>query len=388
MSKINPYSERNFGFYQVGDQYFVNKSQAMIYSSITKLEIQWKFNEEVYSNCDWMTPIPESLDDVYKQKALHLREKYDYLSLFFSGGVDSANILYTFIKNNILLDEIVMMRPKCIYSKNNKTDRSNKNLYSELEFAAIPFINKHLKDTRTKVRFIDIDEHHQSFLLDEKLMSQYYGAAVTSGSNDMPKLAMTVLDPVWDALYSQGKTVCHILGHEKPLIDIDENGLMYFNFRDVFGFNFEPMFHTPESLARKQYQVFDFFYWNPDFTKVLIKQCQLIKNLYDTNPIFNQVFKTKKEIYNNFDYHLVRIIYPEEVVSIRNLFMTGKMGWNFYDSQYDWIYNHLTDQQKGDYSYILDTTFDKINPIHCLQENTMNSKKATFTHFTSKRYYL
>jgi len=52
--------------------------------------------------------VSESLDFLYALRARQLREKYDYLVLYFSGGADSTNILKTFIDNNIFLDEIVM----------------------------------------------------------------------------------------------------------------------------------------------------------------------------------------------------------------------------------------------------------------------------------------
>jgi hypothetical protein len=48
---------------------------------------------------------------MYKDRALQLRDEYDYLILSFSGGSDCANILRIFIDNNIKLDEVYCEYP-------------------------------------------------------------------------------------------------------------------------------------------------------------------------------------------------------------------------------------------------------------------------------------
>ncbi len=100
------------GVYQVDGISFVNKFDALNLASKNNKEVYWNFNDEVYSSYNWSLPIETSLPELYKQRAQQLRDKYDYLSLFFSGGADSTNVLHSFIDNDIFLDEIIKFNAK------------------------------------------------------------------------------------------------------------------------------------------------------------------------------------------------------------------------------------------------------------------------------------
>jgi hypothetical protein len=50
-------------------------------------------------NKDLLGKIP--LKTLYKERAQQLRDNYDELILYYSGGSDSHNILHTFLQNNI-----------------------------------------------------------------------------------------------------------------------------------------------------------------------------------------------------------------------------------------------------------------------------------------------
>ena len=94
-----------FGFYQVGKLKFYSKFDAADLAARTNQSISWNFNDEVFGLYDWSTEPVASLPDLYRARAQQLRDQYDYLVLWYSGGADCDNILDTFVDNNIRLDE-------------------------------------------------------------------------------------------------------------------------------------------------------------------------------------------------------------------------------------------------------------------------------------------
>ena len=90
-----------FGFYQVGNFKTYSKFDASAVSEKTNQALKWNFNDEAYHSVDWEKEPPESLSELYRKRAQQLREKYDYLVLWFSGGADSTNILDSFLIDSL-----------------------------------------------------------------------------------------------------------------------------------------------------------------------------------------------------------------------------------------------------------------------------------------------
>lgn len=64
--------------------------------------------EQLYDyNINWTIEPSETLKELYKQHAQFIRESYDYVILYFSGGSDSTTMVNAFLDNNIAVDEIV-----------------------------------------------------------------------------------------------------------------------------------------------------------------------------------------------------------------------------------------------------------------------------------------
>ena len=120
--------------------------------------ITFHFGDSIFSKIDWSKSLDDiSIDSLYKLRATQLREKYDYLAVAFSGGSDSTQILQTFLKNNIFIDEIVCVNyDKLADSVDSSNFQKNKDLQQILEFryAAMPILKK-FKDTKTKISIID-----------------------------------------------------------------------------------------------------------------------------------------------------------------------------------------------------------------------------------------
>ena len=69
-------------------------------------KVSFYFHDDYFSQFDWTKEPQQSLKELYKQRAIQLRDKYDYLILSYSGGSDSHQALETFLNNNIFIDEI------------------------------------------------------------------------------------------------------------------------------------------------------------------------------------------------------------------------------------------------------------------------------------------
>jgi len=58
-------------------------------------------------NIDWTKEPKKSLKELMRQHAQLIRDSYDYIILYFSGGSDSTTMVNAFLDNNIYVDEIV-----------------------------------------------------------------------------------------------------------------------------------------------------------------------------------------------------------------------------------------------------------------------------------------
>ena len=73
------------GIYIVGSKHFITKHNALIEVSETKQKLKWDFNTDIFAQECQRPQMDVRLIDLYKQRALQLRDKYDYLILSYSG---------------------------------------------------------------------------------------------------------------------------------------------------------------------------------------------------------------------------------------------------------------------------------------------------------------
>ena len=106
---MNQYLYHNKGIYHCNNKSFFNKLEAILECNANPHSyVEWDYHETVFKQAQWSHEPPVLLEELYKQRALQLREAYDHVVVFFSGGVDSWYILNAFVKNNIQVDEIYM----------------------------------------------------------------------------------------------------------------------------------------------------------------------------------------------------------------------------------------------------------------------------------------
>jgi hypothetical protein len=95
-----------FGYYLVGNYKTYSKIDALEHAHLFNTPVKWIFNDDVFSTHPWHIDTQEDIKKLYKKRAEQIREKYDYIVVWYSGGVDSFTVLNSFRENGIHVDEI------------------------------------------------------------------------------------------------------------------------------------------------------------------------------------------------------------------------------------------------------------------------------------------
>lgn len=374
--------KNRLGYYKVGNKKFHNAVPAMIEATSQNQPLIWDFNKAVFDNIDWSIPVEISLDTLYQMRLTQLRNEYDYLILYFSGGKDSLNILLTAIRNNIFIDEIVIYYPYPLQQTFNKDDISSDNLFSEVEFAAKPLIEKYKNqlDPRTVIRFTDLAESNIK-LYERDDWFELSPLHITC--NVKNRTTMICNDPNILELASVGKHVGLIFGIDKPRLSFSNNSYMA-SFIDIPFHSFTEPLVSDSNILLKEYVHYEPFYWTPFLPELVVKQCQVLANIAETNPILKKMLTvdkflgmgtvTKKEryianlIYNNCD----------------DMWQTLKP-LNAPNRKLDeWFWESASLKVRNNFEYTLDTVKHKIDSKF-FQFNDFNSGKMPST---SGRYLI
>jgi hypothetical protein len=94
--------------YRVNSKIFYNTFLAAHESFKSGKPVEFYCNDHLYDLHDWTVEPHESLDELMKQHAESLRNRYQRIVLMYSGGTDSQTIYNVFAKNNIHIDEIII----------------------------------------------------------------------------------------------------------------------------------------------------------------------------------------------------------------------------------------------------------------------------------------
>lgn len=189
-------------------------------------------------------PLPE----LYAEQVRRIRENYDYISLLYSGGADSHNILMTFLNNNIHLDEVI----SCDSSLGRPATYNDSplNLHSEFELTAKPML-KWVEHTypRIKIRLIESSKKsiidHISGDLTNRISKHRLLQVFSAYEHDIQ-------------VQSKGTL---IVGQDKPYV-LKQDDQFYFSFSNIIG-HFADRKFVP-------------FYWDYNFPELHINQCRAI----------------------------------------------------------------------------------------------------------------
>jgi hypothetical protein len=363
------------GYYLVSNKKFINKPLALIEANRTNQDVIWDFNTDVYKSCDWKTPIEQPLFDIYADRAKQLREKYDYLVLYYSGGADSINVLWTFITNNIFVDEIVMQLPEPTRKTFKSNDTSNRNIYGELEYSGIPWMNKYraLIHPDTKIRYQDFAKP-----VIELLKNDNWFETNPTGTNfcisGIGRQVAQVTESHILKLIDNRKTVAQIVGVDKPLVHYNaKNKKYYAYFSDVSAMHAPPVDLTQSEVFHKLYHT-EFFYWTPDMPKIVIKQAQEIKKNCERNPIAKAMaFTIANRHISEFRPVLHPVIYPPEA---EVEFQTEKPSSKIIRPMDDWFWDIADESVKQNYLNVIDYLRKNTDLKHMVKNDIENGFSA------------
>jgi hypothetical protein len=369
-------SKDKLGYYLVGWKKFHNKTLALLESKKTGYDLVWVFNNDVYGKIDWTIPIHDSLENLYKKRAQQLRDQYDYLVLYFSGGADSLNILHSFINNDIFLDEIVMQVPEPAMSTFNEEDKSNKNLYSEIKYQATPVLNNVKLNPNTKIRYQDISKPFFDLVSNDNWFD-----TMPLGTNISPagiaRQISQVKEPHILELCSKGKKAVQILGVDKPQV-VFKDDAYYVYFSDLNAMHSPPVDFTQREIFNDLYTT-EFFYWSRDLPEIVVKQAQIIKAYCETDINAREIIMSSmKKHVQHLKPLLHSLIYSKEV----------KIKWDpekptskIVRPMDQWFWELASEKQKNNYletiEYIKENTFTK----HMIDQDIGNGLSAHTTGF-------
>jgi hypothetical protein len=374
--------ERNpkLGYYTVGDTIFYSKIEALKVSTNTGVFPKWHFNQEVFDSINTAIEPEIGLQQLYKIRAQQLRDRYDYLRLEFSGGSDSATILYSFINNGIHLDEIVCRFPKQ-GSNGLGADAKNtnsENILSEFEFAAKPilqYVATHYPEI--KITIHDFSENIINYKGDESWI--YSAKDYLHAEHTFKHDPLSTKEHLSQA--EGGKRIAIIYGIDKPKICI-KDGRWCFYFMDIMAS------HAQNVTARYNNISTEYFYWQPDLPEIVIKQAHIVKNWFmlPQNQHLQFLLRWPNHSISNrttVESIIKPLIYPDYDSTT---FQVSKPTSNFYAEMSYWFFKNLSETHfhqvwQAGISYVVKTIDPKFFTYKL-------GKPVGFVGFLSPFYYL
>lgn len=309
-------TQHSQGTWTVGHTKFTNKIQASLEATRTKQPIHYHFHHDVWKNFDRNLLGKISLKELYKQRALMLRDKYDYLILYYSGGSDSWTVLNTFLENNIKLDCVYVRWPfkaENSYTPNT-VNQTAYNFMSEWDFV----IKKDLewlaqKHPEIRIETADWMEGVTADTFNDDIFTKQNHQMAAAQIVRQEKFSQIEID-----LLDQGKRVGEIWGIDKPMMTEYAENQVGMIFRDDI-----------VNVARCYHGNLDgpeFFYWSPEFPILAMEQAYQCFLFYKANPPLRSIIASSnwkkmfsdgklhqyKAYYTDYStYFIKKIVYPD-----------------------------------------------------------------------------
>ena len=259
------------GYYEVNGHRTFSKLEAIELQNKTGHWPYWRFNDEVFARQNWLQDPQLDLYELYKSRARQIRETYDYVVLFYSGGSDSVNILSAWMDAGLKIDEIAT-----VWNLKGAKDPDDY-MNAEVSRVVLPGIQR-LKDKgfEFKFRLIDITKHTVDFV--NRVQSDYiYYVSNHFSPNNIIKSQFRERIEDYVNIINSGKTMCFVWGSEKPQLFQDGNH-HYLQFFDLVDNCVNP--YTQARIKDGWYD--ELFYWTPDLPKLVVKQAHTLLKFTET----------------------------------------------------------------------------------------------------------
>lgn len=389
-----PDNLRKYGFYKVDDITFINKIEALKFSKKLGSPVSFHFNDEVFSSYDWtIDPEPNtSLSELYRRRAQELRDNNDYLVLAYSGGPDSQNVLDSFLKNNIHIDEIVN------FNSYESTGIVNNTIHNaDYYYNVKPNIEKIYNEHGSKIKYTTVDEVSavKTFWNEARIMGNH---GMLFGTTGFPSTLLyrgmwvKLIPHIWKKILN-GDKVKVMYGADKPYIGL-HNNKHFVSFGDMYGDTINMLLPDKDFNGR---DLLEFFYHSPDCPKIVIKQAHVLKqymdfhskqddyedpSIYITDATRSPLTCTGKNNLGNLKYGLYhKLIYPDWNPN----FITPKEGRLGTRPTDNWWISQFTDQEKSVWTYGLGEQFKL---TLAMKELKVDNIHKSIPALSSKKYFL
>jgi hypothetical protein len=276
---------KKLGYYIVNGMEFDSKIKACIYANDTNQSVNWYFNNTVFENYPWHIEPEETLDQLYDIRARQLREEYDYIIVSYSGGADSHNLLMSFIRQGLFVDEILVNTMTKGNSKfmpiheHNKT--SNNAAASEHVVQTIPRLKEIYElCPNTKINIVDLTD-----FLFESFTNVGDASWVLKKREGLNPLNATRYNYLYFSdirkRFDKDKKIALILGVEKPRTFIHTNDNFCIRFTDRSA----NVASVNDHIKEYPNATVEYFYWSPDSVRMLCKQAHVIKKWLEAFPV-------------------------------------------------------------------------------------------------------
>jgi hypothetical protein len=328
------------GYYKVGDKIFADKLEAVLFASQERNNIEWHFNDEIYNNINWTEEPETSLDEFYKIRAQQIRDEYDYVVILCSGGGDSTNVVWSFLRNNIHVDEIVASAPiEGIKNYNvNNLDNSAENTISETLLVQLPLMEQiHREYPKIK---ITINDYFRT-LIDYKTDNWLFRCGEwihPSGASRYDLSKLTHLRK----LAESGKKIAIVYGIDKPVLFQDEDDSIKISIIDLTVNVQRPAFAENYENVNNV-----LFYFAPELPQMQIKQAHSVakwihlpENSFAHSKMFNvksplSTFESNRIRHSFYERAILPCIYPS---THKKVFQGHKPTRIFLGEHDEWFY--------------------------------------------------
>ena len=262
-------SKDKFGFYQVGDFRTYSKVEAIELSNKIGKPLHWNFNDLQFSAYDWTVEPTESLKELYQRRAMQIRERYDYIVLWWSGGADSYTMLRAFVDAGLFVDELATFHN---YGGDGDWDSY---LNSEVKRMAMPVAQEMLANSpNTKFRLVELSDLQKNLYdKDGNRFDFLYKANAVFSPNQLARTRyIREVEKDYQDLFAQGKRVCFVWGMDKPRISYELDGRYAIRFVDIL----DNCVNPETQRLNRPWENDEFFYWSPDSKDLLCKQAHVI----------------------------------------------------------------------------------------------------------------
>jgi hypothetical protein len=333
---INP----DLGYYTCNGIMFNSKVDAYLYSATIGKTVEWIFNQDVFSKYPWHIEPIQSLDELYDLRARQLREKYDYLILSYSGGSDTNNILESFIRQGLHIDEIVTNHITKATVKSTILDirvKDSWNFAAEHGLQAIPrlkYISEKLP--RTKITELDVSDN----VLNS--MKEFKDVDWVLHRNDHLSIGQLFRYNYFHfssikKQFDKNLKIAIIVGLDKPKTKIKNDNKFYIYFNDA------TTNITTINDFNKDYTnvTTELFYWSKDSLNMLCKQAHVIKHWLEERP-------GRQQFWKNVTFSTVRKYHEKWLRSL--IYTTWDNSWYQADKSTSWFNTEFDSWFRNDQS--------------------------------------